>query len=366
MIFIAGGNAYKLVHNHKNGWNLEAFRDRYSEVLNRYDFIVGDWGYNQLRLKGFYRDDHPKAAKDTAISGLVDYLNEYCNFGCAYFVLAKTDRKQLPPDEPVVTIELPTISDGSAGEDGGSGLLMRWPPKERANAPVRPHVSAYDLARASAEMEKRREAAEAASSGQRHASGRGQGVNGAKRAGERRPAEAGEKTVAASGAGAGGTLPGGNARNAAAGGVKQSGAPPATGMAHGTSQGSGAPQASGAASGSFKPGRTRGRSKSKAKRTPHAQLPDRSREAPRDAGSTGSAGTGWTPRDEPDRAAGAEPHDQIRVSGIQAVRQQEASPSAKVRPAAQRGGHWGPNRRRGRFHGKPDRQSSGQPPRSEG
>jgi uncharacterized protein YutD len=75
--------------DHKDGWNPEAFRGRYSEVLERYDYIVGDWGYSQLRLKGFYRDNHPKVNRDTAISGMVDYINEYCNFGCAHFVLKK-------------------------------------------------------------------------------------------------------------------------------------------------------------------------------------------------------------------------------------------------------------------------------------
>lgn len=82
--------------DHKDGWNPEAFRGRYSEVLDRYDYIIGDWGYSQLRLKGFYRDNHPKVNRDTAISGLVDYINEYCNFGCAYFVLHKL--KELPKE----------------------------------------------------------------------------------------------------------------------------------------------------------------------------------------------------------------------------------------------------------------------------
>lgn len=89
-MFQIGGKNYEVVQDHKNGWNPEAFRDRYSEVLDRYDYIIGDWGYNQLRLKGFYREGHPKANKDTSIVVLDDYINEYCNFGCAYFVLQKS------------------------------------------------------------------------------------------------------------------------------------------------------------------------------------------------------------------------------------------------------------------------------------
>lgn len=95
IIVQVGGKNYEIVQNHKEGWNAEVFRDRYSEVLERYDYIIGDWGYSQLRLKGFYRDNHPKATKDSTIASLVDYINEYCNFGCAYFVLQKS--KDQPP-----------------------------------------------------------------------------------------------------------------------------------------------------------------------------------------------------------------------------------------------------------------------------
>lgn len=84
-----GGNTYSVVLDHKNGWNYEVFRDRYSEVLDRYDFIVGDWGYNQLRLKGFFKEPNNKGSKETSITLLHDYLNEYCNFGCAYFIIEK-------------------------------------------------------------------------------------------------------------------------------------------------------------------------------------------------------------------------------------------------------------------------------------
>lgn len=81
-----GSRLYELLKDHKDGWNLEVFRDRYSEILDRYDYIVGDWGYNQLRLKGF---------KESSFSGVEDYIIEHCNFGCAYFILkrVRTDKE---------------------------------------------------------------------------------------------------------------------------------------------------------------------------------------------------------------------------------------------------------------------------------
>lgn len=86
------GKKYELIENIKDGFVESAFRERYSDILSKYDFIVGDWGYNQLRLKGFYHDRNAKAQIDTKISTLDDYLFEYCNFGCAYFVLKKVDK----------------------------------------------------------------------------------------------------------------------------------------------------------------------------------------------------------------------------------------------------------------------------------
>ncbi|RLL46516.1 DUF1027 domain-containing protein [Oceanobacillus piezotolerans] len=83
------GKKYELIENIKDGFQESAFKDRYSDILAKYDFIVGDWGYNQLRLKGFYQDRNTKASFETKIGALDDYLYEYCNFGCAYFVLKK-------------------------------------------------------------------------------------------------------------------------------------------------------------------------------------------------------------------------------------------------------------------------------------
>ncbi|AHV98869.1 YutD family protein [Paenibacillus sabinae] len=106
-MIVIGGKCYELMVNHKEGWNPEGFRGRYSEVLDRYDYIVGDWGYSQLRLKGFYRDNHPKANRDTVISGLIDYINEYCNFGCAYFVLRKMKDAPKDPDAKDILVKEP-------------------------------------------------------------------------------------------------------------------------------------------------------------------------------------------------------------------------------------------------------------------
>ena len=85
------GKKYELIENIKDGFQPDAVSERYADILKKYDYIVGDWGYSQLRLKGFYRKEHSKASFDSKIDMLEDYLYEYCNFGCAYFILKKID-----------------------------------------------------------------------------------------------------------------------------------------------------------------------------------------------------------------------------------------------------------------------------------
>lgn len=85
-------SCYELVEQRQDGYNEEAFRARFSDILTKYDYIVGDWGYGQLRLKGFFDDQNQKATYDTKISTLTEYLYEYCNFGCAYFVLKRVQK----------------------------------------------------------------------------------------------------------------------------------------------------------------------------------------------------------------------------------------------------------------------------------
>ncbi|MGY5338824.1 YutD family protein [Levilactobacillus spicheri] len=86
------GHDYEIVADVRQGFNLEEFAQRYSTILSKYDYLVGDWGFEQLRLKGFYAEDRA-GAKQNQIDAVQDYLYESCNFGCAYFILHNLDAK---------------------------------------------------------------------------------------------------------------------------------------------------------------------------------------------------------------------------------------------------------------------------------
>ncbi|WP_074403863.1 YutD family protein [Streptococcus suis] len=87
-----------LLEDYKNAFDQTIFGQRFSLLMLKFDYIVGDWGNEQLRLRGFYTDDK-NVKSDLKISRLDDYLTEYCNFGCAYFVLANPNPQDLPAEE---------------------------------------------------------------------------------------------------------------------------------------------------------------------------------------------------------------------------------------------------------------------------
>jgi uncharacterized protein YutD len=90
---------YEVIEENRDGWNPEAFKERYSDILDKYDYIVGDWGYGQLRLRGFYENSNRKVPFEQRIAALDEYLQEFCNFGCPYFVLRKVKSAQPVSEE---------------------------------------------------------------------------------------------------------------------------------------------------------------------------------------------------------------------------------------------------------------------------
>lgn len=83
------GVKYEIVQNYKEALAIEVLENRYTEFFEKYDYIVGDLSREALRLRGFYADHQRKVPVDMRISYLEDYLAEFCNFGCPYFVLQR-------------------------------------------------------------------------------------------------------------------------------------------------------------------------------------------------------------------------------------------------------------------------------------
>ncbi|WP_251547144.1 YutD family protein [Limosilactobacillus caecicola] len=85
--FIINNHPYEIVKDDDHSFDLDKFTDRFSMILSKFDYLVGDWGYGQLRLRGFYSSDNPLYVPGRGTDTIQDYLYEQCNFGCKYFII---------------------------------------------------------------------------------------------------------------------------------------------------------------------------------------------------------------------------------------------------------------------------------------
>lgn len=82
-------NEYEILENIDNCLDIELLKSMYTDYFYDYDYLVGDYAYNKLRLKGFCDRANKKFNKINDIKGCKDYLKEECAYKCRYFVLKK-------------------------------------------------------------------------------------------------------------------------------------------------------------------------------------------------------------------------------------------------------------------------------------
>lgn len=80
---------YEVLENIDNCFDLELVESMYTEYFYDYDYLLGDYAYNKLRLKGFCDKGNKKLNKINDFKDKDKYLNEQCAYKCKYFVLKK-------------------------------------------------------------------------------------------------------------------------------------------------------------------------------------------------------------------------------------------------------------------------------------
>lgn len=86
---------FKLIKNYKEGYDKEEIENKMTEYFDDYDYIVGDWAYGKLRLKGFYNHNNKYVKSFNDINNVEDYIINNCAYGCKHFILEKINNKTI-------------------------------------------------------------------------------------------------------------------------------------------------------------------------------------------------------------------------------------------------------------------------------
>lgn len=80
---------YDLIRNYKEGFDYNAVSEMFTDYFYDYDYIVGDYAYDKLRLKGFYKHENEKCNQINDYNKVEEYIKNYCAYECRYFILEK-------------------------------------------------------------------------------------------------------------------------------------------------------------------------------------------------------------------------------------------------------------------------------------
>jgi len=84
---------YEVIEDVREGLDLSEIKEKLTDYFYPYDYIVGDWAYGKLRLKGFYDQNNKQCRNYNNINILKKYIKENCAYNCRYFVIKKCIQK---------------------------------------------------------------------------------------------------------------------------------------------------------------------------------------------------------------------------------------------------------------------------------
>ena len=80
---------YKVIKNVRDAYNEKELKECFTEYFLDYDYVLGDYSYGKLRLKGFNKKENKNFKPLNDYQKIEEYINNYCAYGCRHFVITK-------------------------------------------------------------------------------------------------------------------------------------------------------------------------------------------------------------------------------------------------------------------------------------
>lgn len=84
---VIDGKNYEVVKNYRDALNINDLEGRITNYFDNFDYILGDYAYGKVRLKGFNEKGNRNFKSINDYSKIDEYIKENCAFNCRYFIL---------------------------------------------------------------------------------------------------------------------------------------------------------------------------------------------------------------------------------------------------------------------------------------
>ena len=86
---LINGQEYLVKKNERDALDNAELDVKVTNYYKDFDYIVGDWAYGKLRLKGFNNKNNKNYRKINDYNNIDNYIANYCAYGCRWFLLEK-------------------------------------------------------------------------------------------------------------------------------------------------------------------------------------------------------------------------------------------------------------------------------------
>ena len=86
------GIEYQIIRNDNNCIDKELLSEKITDYFDPFDYILGDYAYDKLRLKGFCNKNNELYNDINDYDRINEYIKNQCAYECKYFVLKKIEK----------------------------------------------------------------------------------------------------------------------------------------------------------------------------------------------------------------------------------------------------------------------------------
>ncbi|MCI9084536.1 MAG: YutD family protein [Bacilli bacterium] len=80
---------FEIIEDYREALDKNELESKLTEYFDDYDYILGDWAYGKLRLKGFCTKENKLFKDINDYSKIEKYIKDNCAYNCRYFILKK-------------------------------------------------------------------------------------------------------------------------------------------------------------------------------------------------------------------------------------------------------------------------------------
>ena len=78
------GKEYEVIKNYRDALNISDLEGIITDYFDSFDYILGDYAYGKVRLKGFNSKENKNYKEINAYDKIDDYIKKNCAYDCRY------------------------------------------------------------------------------------------------------------------------------------------------------------------------------------------------------------------------------------------------------------------------------------------